>query len=370
MSRLSILLLACLVMPVSAVAQDVQGRYTQLLFQSRDSASNPAWTDLNRLRLEWQGNRGSWSWQLSYDHQWLWGGLLRDPLLRRFVLAPEATWLDAADAIHASSDFAWGHRLYRGWMRYERSGFALTVGRQRIAWGSGRIWNPTDRFNPVSPTALEPDQKLGVDALDVQWRYSAQGGFEGVLSPGRAASRTAAKWALRWSDTFHETDLALLVGRIGPEHVAGMDVTGNWHDASYRLEWLQSWRHGRFGQLSTGVDYTWVSRWFPAGLYLAFEYFYNGAISRPARVDRLQTRAPHLFGLLAGYDLTPLWRLDGMLLLDPVHGSAFLAPRLTWSVRDNVDAIAFVQLPWGGAGDEFSGRQRVIAAQIDWYFDL
>lgn len=370
MSRLSVLLLACLIMPALATAQELQGRYTQLLFQSRDATSNPVWTDLNRLRLEWRGDRDSWSWQLSYDHQWLWGGLLRDPLSRRLLLAREATWLDAADVVHASSSLAWGHRLYRGWIRYEKHGLALTVGRQRIAWGSGRIWNPTDRFNPVAPTVLEPDQKLGVDALDAQWRYSANGGFEAVVSPGRGASRTATKWALRWSDTFHETDVAMLVGRIGAEQVAGLDVTGNWRDANFRLEWLQSWWHGRFGQLSTGMDYTWVNRWFPAGLYLAFEYFHNGAASRPVQADRLQTRVSDLLGMLLGYDLTPLWRLEGLLLLDPVHGSVFLAPRLKWSVRDNVDAMFLAQLPWGKPTDEFSARHRVIAAQIDWYFDL
>ncbi len=27
----------------------------------------------------------------------------------------------------------------------------LTIGRRRISWGTGRIWNPTDLFSPINP---------------------------------------------------------------------------------------------------------------------------------------------------------------------------------------------------------------------------
>jgi hypothetical protein len=42
-------------------------------------------------------------------------------------------------------------RLY---YRQQVVAFDISIGRQRIAWGSGRIWNPTDLFNPLNPTTF------------------------------------------------------------------------------------------------------------------------------------------------------------------------------------------------------------------------
>ncbi len=357
--------------PMPARALDFSGQITTLAIQTNNSLQQQGLTDLTRLRLKLEDQQGPFSWHISYDNELLWGGAVRDPAFSTLIAPPVPTFLDATATIRQSPSSFWRHALYRGWLQYEADALRVTVGRQRIAWGSGRIWNPTDRFNPVQPTALEPDQKLGVDALDMQWRYSNYGSIEGVAAPGRDASLTSRKLALRWQDTFGEFDVAAMLGRIGSERVAGLDVTGNIGEAGARLEWMQSngGASGSYGQLAAGVDYTLHNDWVPRGLYLAVEYFYSGAPGAIAlSQDRLQSISGQLLGLMGGYDLSPLWRLDILTILDMERFGWFVAPSLTWSAMENVDIALIVQLPGGQQGSEFARLNHLYTVRADWYF--
>jgi hypothetical protein len=369
--RFLILLLALLWLVESAAALDLSGQYTNLLFETRDSLNSNRITDLNRLRLKLEGEQGPFHFHLAYDHELLWGGMVSDPVISEVLGQPDPTWMDAGMVLSRRSRFHWRHTLYRGWLEYDAGGVIIKVGRQRIAWGSGRIWNPTDRFNPVQPTALEPEQKLGVDAAVLQWNYTANGSLLAVAAPARSAYQTSRKLALRWQDTFDEFDIALMAGRINDENIFGFDFTGNLGDAAVRLEWMQAKNplEGGYGQLATGIDYTWSHAWFPNGLYLAIEYFYNGADGSSLRtLDRLSSQSNHLLGGILGYDLASLWHFNLLLITDLKQYSWFAVPSLTWSAAKNVDVRLFVQLPQGSAGGEFTRFEPLYAVRTDWYF--
>ncbi|MFX8565689.1 hypothetical protein ABTL91_18930, partial [Acinetobacter baumannii] len=66
----------------------------------------------------------------------------------------------------------------RAWIGVEDEGGALRAGRQRIAWGTGKIWNPTDVVNPYQPTSIERDERRGVDALYAREGLGALGQAE------------------------------------------------------------------------------------------------------------------------------------------------------------------------------------------------
>jgi len=358
-----------LLTPASAV--EFSGQYTNLLFETRDSLKQDRTTDLNRLRLELDGDYGAFRFHLAYDHEVLWGGLVADPVLEAALRRSEPTWLDASAPISRRTHFNWRHALYRGWLEYDAGSVNLKLGRQRIAWGSGRIWNPTDRFNPVQPTALELEQKLGVDAARIAWNYAGNGSLIAMFAPARPSYRTSRKLALRWQDTFGEFDVALMGGRIKDETMFGLDVTGNLGDAGVRLEWMQARNpvEGAYGQVTAGIDYSWNNNWFPNGLYLAIEYFYNGAASSGLLTqDRLNSRSKHLLGGLLGYDLTSLWRFDLLLIADVQQSGWFVAPSFKWSAVDDVDITVFAQMPQGVGSSEFALFEALYAARVDWYF--
>jgi len=55
------------------------------------------------------------------------------------------------------------------WLRFDIEHLVfLTVGRQKVKWGTGRLWQPTDFLNTVKRDPLQPfDLRLGVNAVKV-----------------------------------------------------------------------------------------------------------------------------------------------------------------------------------------------------------
>lgn len=374
------------------------GTYKNLLVHTEDSRDEAVTGDLNRLRLELQGRYTSLAWHLVYDQEALVGNLVRSPDAVLLQTADSPTYLDIEDTIRRGRDYFWRHRLHRATLQWEHPYGDVTIGRQRIAWGSGRLWNPTDRFNPVQPTAIERAEKVGVDALLLTVKRGPFGALQFVAAPGKPSRGVGDKLAARWRDTIGATDYAVLVGQVDHEIIAGGELAANLLEGTLRLEVL----HARpddaraFTQAVVGYDYTLSTSLFPSGLSLLAEYFYNGAARaipdlralrtvtgplplsaqpglpvsplRLVQSNRLESRTRHQLGLAAGYDLTPLWRLDGLAIVDLVEGSYFLAPRLAWSATRSVTLTLGAQLFGGVTGSEFGDRAQVYLAQFELFF--
>jgi len=355
-------------------AAELSGEYDNILFQHRNSLQQAVVSDFNRLRLNLDANQQAFQMHISYDHELLLGGAVRDPLFAIQQQMPTPTYLDLTHTISTSSSYAWQQTLYRAWLQYETETWQLKLGRQRMAWGVGRIWNPSDRFNPVQATALETEQKLGVDGLDIEYHYSDFGRVQSVFAPGRTKHRVARKWAVRWQDTFAENDISLWLGEIAQAQVLALDMTGNIADTTARMAWMQSngGQQGDFSQAILGLDGTWQQPVFPAGLYWAVEYFYNGAaklIASPLLSDYTQSRSKHLLGILLGYDLSALWRMDMTYLQDLTQNSQFIAPSLRYSATEDLDATVFAQVPTGQSKQgEFTGLHAIIGVKLAAYF--
>jgi hypothetical protein len=78
------------------------------------------------------------------------------------------------------------------WIKFDLGRIAfITAGRQRIRWGTGRFWNPTDFINTDVRNSIDFfDQRLGVDLLKVHfpfeqlgWNLYLIGTFEGIATP-------------------------------------------------------------------------------------------------------------------------------------------------------------------------------------------
>lgn len=82
----------------------------------------------------------------------------------------------------------------------------LTLGRQRIKWGSGRFWNPTDFMNPqvLDPlAAFAFDERTGVSLVKVHVPFEAAGGnvflladLDGVNHLGEVDAGARVEWLL------------------------------------------------------------------------------------------------------------------------------------------------------------------------------
>ena len=357
---------------------------------------------LNRTRVTLETAwRDRFSAQLSYDHELRTGSGLDSlsfavgdaiGLLTRFDLDRTYTRRDDLDGRHL---------IYRAWGRYEGDRLTLTAGRQRIALGRARLWNPTDLFNPIFPLQIEGTQRVGQDAVVA--RFKAAEGFwtEVIWAPQEDADESRVAGRLEWIRTDFEA--SLMVGRFERDYLFGGDFARNLGDAAIRAEasFTKLAVGGRIWQAVASIDYT-----FPVGngLYTLVEHLYNenrgfdfarqvlnglpalpagnleqrlklveGLIDTPGfqvALDRFPTlRALHLTGFQVTYEFHSLLNGSALVIADWDGPSTAIFPALTYVATDDLELTLGTQLFIGPSErSEYGDAANVVFLQLDWFF--
>jgi hypothetical protein len=167
-------------------------------------------------------------------------------------------------------------------------GLSLRAGKQRVAWGSGFAWNPTNRVEPPKNplnTGLEQEGSLAarMDWAPAAWAGVALVAARGETSVGDLPFDTGARRrhtaAVRAAFHVADTDLALVFsGGRGQRTLLGADLARAWGEvalhaegAVYRGAEISPAREGEtFFRLAAGLLLT---RGMTA---VAVEYFFNG----------------------------------------------------------------------------------------------
>lgn len=351
-----------------------KGYYKNLLVDSRTvtPAVEGYTLDLNRLRLELRGRPVEWfGYEVQYDHEaWLGSYLDTASFAQTKATKPATAW-DLEDAYLDRDSVYARHRLYRAFASVTSGATDLKLGRQRIAWGSGRLWNPTDLLNPYSPTQIERAERPGVDAFLLEHNYSALSrlslAYAFPVGPGGGAA------ALHYRRNVAGTDITLLAGDFRGDRVVGLDLAGRLGDAGIYAEAAHT--HPELGteytRATLGAEYA-----FPNTLTVGAEYYYNGQGTRErARYDfaslfagKVLNVARHYLGAHLKYDLTPLWRSDNYLIANLDDGSRFFAPSLVYSFTANWDWAVGAQFFAGGADAEYGRFHDVYYTYVQWFF--
>ncbi|MEE2665933.1 MAG: hypothetical protein VX681_17610 [Myxococcota bacterium] len=336
---------------------------------------------------------------LVYDQNIAAGHLatLENGLLASF--ARESFW-GAESVIASGRHAAWSQVLYRGYLTAELGPLRAVLGRQRIAWGEGRLWNPIDRLNAIGPLAIEPDQSPGVDAIDLRWNFSGFDYLELVYAPARDPDD--ASYAARWHGVLWDTDWSMLGGWFEQAPTVGFDGSRNLGNAAVRFEavWTDPGREvlefgspaprepDDFWQVVVSLD---TNLDVGSGLYLLVEQLYNGGAlgfgsglagpllplfqppGVPASRDRFGTSrvvtgARNLTGVELGYDLTPELRGDLLSLVDWSGRSLMLFPSLVWSPSGSVELSLGVQVGVGPTRSEYGDRGAFGYLLGEWFF--
>lgn len=350
------------------------GHFKTTAISSRTSlgpAQSSYGLDLNRLRLEWKGQLApAVGIEIQYDNEVLLGDYVRT---REFALLsgqPKRTWWDLERVYARDGEVVARHRLRRGAITLSRGATDLRIGRQRVAWGTGRFWSPLDLLNPVNPTSLEPGEREGVDAVVLEHKRSATSRATIVHAP----VRDGRDYLLgQWHANARSVDYSLTAGRVREGTLAGLDLAGQVGGAGVRAEWTATRvsRGGHPHRVLLGWDYAFANT-----LTLTAELFYDGSgAADPAHYDlagllagRRQTLGRRYGGLYARYELTPLLKAEAWLARNFADHSWYLSPRLTWSVRENVDLAIGTQLFGGTANSEFGRRNTLWFAHAQWFF--
>jgi hypothetical protein len=328
--------------------------------------------DLNRLRLELKGNMSqNTSLDLQYDNEVLFGSYLHTA---QFALSkdqrPDQLW--DLDANYGEAGGWYGrHRLYRASVNFSLGETDLRLGRQRIAWGTGRFWSPVDLLNPPNPIALEREERPGVDAALLERKLGPLSRISAVYAPRHESG--ASSGAVNWHSNAAGVDYSVIAGKIRGERVFGGDIATQVGSAGLRAELTHNDvdHAGSFLRGVVALDYAFAST-----LTLSCELYYNGAgASNPAGYDfaalfagRIQSVGRRYLGAYASYEITPLLKSLNYLVINLGDRSRFFSPAIALSLRPNLDLMLGAQLFGGDAGAEFKRLPDRYFAQLQWFF--
>lgn len=375
-------LIACLA-SLAARAEDTErtadafklsGYYKNILARSETvfPTTERYTVDLNRLRLDLRGRPvETISYELQYDNEVLLGSYLDTAQFKLQKDRPSGQYWKA-DANYAEGKNYYGlHRLYRAFVNFSSGNTDARFGRQRIAWGTGRFWSPTDLLNPISPTQLERDERPGTDALLLDQKFGPLSRLSAVYAPQHNPSDSST--AMRWHGNHTGVDYSIVGGEFGRDRMAGMDFASQIGGVGVRGEmtYTRPETGTSHGRAIAGLDYA-----LPNTLILSAELYYNGAGAlNPQNYDfaslftgRIQNVGRRYGGFFAGYEITPLLKWNNYFVHNLADRSHYLSPVLAYSVKTNLEWSAGVQFFGGEEGSEYGRFHDVYYTQIQWYF--
>ncbi len=233
-------------------------------------------------------------------------------------------------------------RLYRGYIEYATDSHLLRVGRQRIPFGVGRIWNPIDIFNPIDVTAIEPGEREGTDSLRYEYAISDLAGFDLTLAEDR--------WAARLKGFLGFADMAL-VTVIDDDRdliIVGWELEGELASTGIELRSEGGSFYSRsmeeaHTELIIGAEYG-----FANSLTLLLEYSFND----DPDVDQL--------GIILSYQLSPLLQASILALTNLEDHSRLLAPTISYSLSDEMTLTTGFFFHDGENGTSFGNMEDMV----------
>ena len=326
-----------------------------------------------------------------YEIAGLWGESLNDPYYRWGVSRDPDEFLDLYWILSDSDDMVSTHSLDRLYLSILADRFTLTLGRQRIAWGTARFISAVDLFNPFDPAAIDKEEKLGVDAAVAEIPLGAFSGLTLVFAPDLFDHEIS--YAARIYSNQFNYDLALTAGRFVDRYVFGFDFAGQVWDIAlfgeiayimedhtttypvadpgaffgYRIEETDNY----YLRGSIGAEYI-----FENSFSILVEYYYNGKGARDREhynllnlvtSDELSLGRHYLFSSF-GYDIMPLLRGGVAVYVSLTDFSVLVSPSLEYSITENLYLNAGAQLGIGTDGDEYEMRPDLYYIQLRYYF--
>ncbi len=367
-------LMACLLFsPFAHTAVSFTGSLKNLSVGTRSSIDGKSYgSNLTRLRLEPGLRRRDWNVAVVYDLEALTGSFLESPEFTVLREAPDPRYWDLQSEVHGSGNLAVGQQLYRATVQWRSPVGDLRLGRQQINWSTAWIWNPMDILNPVSPLQLEPEERIGVDALLWDKAWGAVGRISAVYAPQHDPDE--ASKAVRVRRYIAGVDVSLMAGEFAGVDKVGLSGSGSVGGIGWRSEVVWSDSHETNSYWQAVADLNWS---FQSGVNLALEYFYNGLPvpldqQDPGRlvVTEALYASRHYAGLLVWQAVTPFWQYRVIVIRNADDGSGVLYPRTTWMLpmAQEVYLTAGVQLFDGGNRSEYGQLDPLGLLEAHWFF--
>lgn len=355
-------------------AQRISG-YAKTLatFTKSTSTKEDIFGILNRLRFSWEPKiTEKVSLHITYDHEILIHDFAHtsDFSLIRQKNQKNFSFFDADKVITDTDHIYERHLLHRIYVSYDSERLRARFGKQLIDWGRMRFYSPLDLFNQPIPSDIESDERLGFDALNLEFFSSDLSSLNLIYGPGK--SETKSSLALKLYKKIKTFDTFLIAGKKEKDRVAGLGFDGYLCGTGFRGEFTYT-KSGkeRYPRASIGLDYA-----FNQKTSLILEYFYNGsangdyaAFSDSLTESRKRlSLEKNLLSCQLTHELTPLLKFETSLIYDANGESALINPQIRYNVRENIDLKIGSQLFVESRGSEFQDANNLYYLEFKLFF--
>lgn len=248
--------------------------------------------------------------------------------------------------------------LYRLYGRYESRAISVNAGLIRVPFGVGRVWTPTDLFNPLNIHSLETDERLGVAGIHAVIHTGDFSRLELVSTARQDWERDKIGAMLKgpWLGT--HTGISL----IDADEFKMAGLESEWHLGNTGA--LGRFEGGWFFDHADREDYfkgiLGFDHGFVNGLTLAMETLYDESGKTTER-DRY-------LGATLSYPADALLTLSGAGVANLRDNSSFANLNAAYSLGDNTDLLGGANLFGGKTGSEYGEMQTLLFLSISHYF--
>jgi hypothetical protein len=256
----------------------------------------------------------------------------------------------------------------------------VKLGRQRVNWGIGLVWNPNDIFNAFSYMDFDYEERPGSDALSLTWYRSPASGLDVVYKTGTPPddNRRNHTLAARYFFNSGVYDWQVIAGKCPDDATAGVGWSGSLRQVSFRGEAavfvpLPKGEDNRKTAVSATLelDYTFAGALYLHGAVLFTSLGSRGGQSRISLINpsdnisakQLSAGMFELFGNISR-TFSPIVTGGVAAMLNPADGSLYLGPTVTVSLMDDLELAAVAQLLLGKENSEYGATGNVFAGFI------
>jgi hypothetical protein len=256
-------------------------------------------------------------------------------------------------------------KLYRLYGGYEDNKNRAVVGLQNISMGVGRIWTPTNLFNPKNIYSLEPDETFGVAALSYTRHINDTSHLSAVASQN---ADYTFKYGARYKAFLDFADFAIDAVSSDDTKMLGVELEGNLGDTGVEvrsegayikntLKTLSGLDEKEFFQGIIGADYGFVN-----GLTVIGEALYSS--EKFTRGEILLNRDPEILSNLVSSNFYTaisatytfnIFLDGGLVYIESFNdkNSRFISPTLTYTMNDYNTFVLGAMIQNGPSGSDF-----------------
>lgn len=225
-------------------------------------------------------------------------------------------------------------KIYRAYLKYSDDTQIITLGKQRIPFGVGRVWNPIDIYNPIDATSIETSERKGTDSLRYEYALSDVSNFDTTISE--------EKYAVRLKGNINESDLGIVVLKDDDKNrtILGYEYSGELFSSGIELRseggYFDNENSKNYSELILGAEYS-----FENSITLLGEYKYNSLASQD------------YFGLNLSYIISTLWSCSYLGIQNLDDKSSISLARVDYSLSDDMELNFGAYIYQGDAQSEY-----------------